>query len=327
MNKITFDSLEIEVTRRCNMRCPHCMKGEPQDVDIKLEDIDALLDQIEMIGILRVTGGEPTLNLDAVEYMAEAIIKRGIPVLQFQIITNGLIYEERLVAIAKRFRQIIDLSCQNCYPKSYNYVPISETCRVLIGVSLDRYHEQSNNALICAVKYMQALSGIADIGIKRAGNAPMASGRAKTLNDCYVTPYEKTLRYMREKQIAVLSKDNKPGCIFHNNFNLCYPEQKLVCCSVSVNAYGYIVENLAMSYEDNDQFPKVCHVTEDIWDSILRYNQNRLSCTVWNLGLLKYGEPLTEQEVHKTLFPPKDSEDYNLTQELVKAGMRLAEKL
>ena len=32
--EIYVESLVIEVTRRCNMRCEHCLRGDAQNLDI-----------------------------------------------------------------------------------------------------------------------------------------------------------------------------------------------------------------------------------------------------------------------------------------------------
>ena len=59
-----FGGIKIEVTRDCNLNCPHCMRYEPDEtmdkyrgVVIKTEYIDKLLDQTEHIGSLSFTGG------------------------------------------------------------------------------------------------------------------------------------------------------------------------------------------------------------------------------------------------------------------------------
>lgn len=70
MEKVVFNQLIIEVTRRCNMECGHCLRGDAQNADILLSAIDGVLDQTEAIGRLIITGGEPTLNLEAIQYIA-----------------------------------------------------------------------------------------------------------------------------------------------------------------------------------------------------------------------------------------------------------------
>lgn len=118
------------------MACGHCLRGDAENVDLTGMDIDSILDQAEAIGRLIITGGEPTLNMGAIQHIANGIARRGIPLMRVQIITNGLIYEERLVALAKRFSEITRLTQVHGYGNTER-----EPWRVSIGVSLDRYHE------------------------------------------------------------------------------------------------------------------------------------------------------------------------------------------
>ena len=76
------------------------------------------------------------MNMGAIQHIANGIARRGIPLMRVQIITNGLIYEERLVALAKRFSEIIRLTQVHGYGNIER-----EPWRVSIGVSLDHYHE------------------------------------------------------------------------------------------------------------------------------------------------------------------------------------------
>ena len=46
-NYVFFDSLAVEVTRRCNMHCAHCLRGEAENKDISYEVMDALLRHVE----------------------------------------------------------------------------------------------------------------------------------------------------------------------------------------------------------------------------------------------------------------------------------------
>ena len=134
LNKVTFEHISIELTRRCNMRCRHCLRGDAQNVDIDYKYIDALLDQTQLIGRLFLSGGEPTLMLDAIEYIADELCKRGIPLLNFELCTNGLIYSTRFIEIIKRYKEIIDVSCANCFAGDSNYQPEEETSRCIVGI-------------------------------------------------------------------------------------------------------------------------------------------------------------------------------------------------
>ena len=94
MNPMTIDSLAIEVTRRCNMSCAHCMRGDVPttgNVDMELSVVKPLLDNLECIGTLTFTGGEPCTpqGIRAMQEILGYIKDRGIPVYNFYVVTNG----------------------------------------------------------------------------------------------------------------------------------------------------------------------------------------------------------------------------------------------
>ena len=70
LNNIVYKDLFIEVTRRCNMSCKHCLRGDAQNLDIKLESIDLFLSKLKNKCFKRIlfTGGEPSLNVEAIEF-------------------------------------------------------------------------------------------------------------------------------------------------------------------------------------------------------------------------------------------------------------------
>lgn len=66
------NSVFIEVTRRCNMCCAHCLRGDAESIDIQEKYIDAFLDSFEKgayISSLTFTGGEISLNIPAIRYL------------------------------------------------------------------------------------------------------------------------------------------------------------------------------------------------------------------------------------------------------------------
>lgn len=65
--KTAIDYLSVEITRKCQLKCAHCMKGEAQNIDMSVEVIDKLLESVVSIGTLLFTGGEPTMNLQGIQ--------------------------------------------------------------------------------------------------------------------------------------------------------------------------------------------------------------------------------------------------------------------
>lgn len=124
-----INELVIEVTRRCNLACQHCLRGNPQNVDISNETIDKALESITDIGMITFTGGEPSLAVDRIRYIYEQIKKRGIYLGGFYVVTNGKIASRKLMNVL--IDLYILLGCAD--PEDYN---------ASLVISKDQYHEQ-----------------------------------------------------------------------------------------------------------------------------------------------------------------------------------------
>ncbi|MCD7726753.1 MAG: 4Fe-4S cluster-binding domain-containing protein [Ruminococcus sp.] len=85
--------LSVEVTRRCNMNCTFCFKGQAQNLSITKEIIDKTLDEVTdvLIGNLRITGGEPLLECDLASYLLDKAVEKNIVFTSVCIFTNGTI--------------------------------------------------------------------------------------------------------------------------------------------------------------------------------------------------------------------------------------------
>lgn len=74
-----INNLIIEVTRKCNFSCAHCLRGEAQKREIDFAIIDAILDNdIEYISTVTFTGGEPSLNVPAINYFVDRCKKKAL---------------------------------------------------------------------------------------------------------------------------------------------------------------------------------------------------------------------------------------------------------
>lgn len=89
--------LEIEVTQKCNLRCPVCfMSAEDGEGDPSLDEIEAMYDTIARAvgtdGAVQLTGGEPTCRKDLPEIIALGR-KKGF--WGIEVNTNGLVIASR----------------------------------------------------------------------------------------------------------------------------------------------------------------------------------------------------------------------------------------
>ena len=85
-----LNSVMIEVTRRCNLACEHCLRGDAQNIDMNTDHIDTLLDKVTDIGSVIFTGGEPSLRPDIIRYFVKKAIEKGTYINSFYIATNGI---------------------------------------------------------------------------------------------------------------------------------------------------------------------------------------------------------------------------------------------
>lgn len=82
--------LIIEVTRKCNLECEHCLRGDPENLDIDTSFITTTLEQLKDEYLeVTFTGGEPTLNLAAIQHTIDEIRRLNIVLSSFYIATNG----------------------------------------------------------------------------------------------------------------------------------------------------------------------------------------------------------------------------------------------
>lgn len=84
-----LQNLIIEVTRKCNMKCRHCLRGGAQSVNIDLKHITTLLQQTDEIYQVTFTGGEPSLNVEALKHFIKEAKRNNVYVGSFYIATNG----------------------------------------------------------------------------------------------------------------------------------------------------------------------------------------------------------------------------------------------
>lgn len=124
--------LVIEVTRKCNIRCEHCMRGNPQRKEIANATIDKLLEGVTSISNVTFSGGEPSLNVPAIRYFTKAIKARGILLSGFLVITNGKKASLELVHALLELYTLVE--------------PFERKERCTLLISNDQWHEAQCNS-------------------------------------------------------------------------------------------------------------------------------------------------------------------------------------
>jgi MoaA/NifB/PqqE/SkfB family radical SAM enzyme len=81
--------LYIELTRKCNLTCAHCLKGCAQNKDISEEYLYKAFYLFNKMDWLVLGGGEPFLNLKGIYETVHQIIDQNVKVNHIFISTNG----------------------------------------------------------------------------------------------------------------------------------------------------------------------------------------------------------------------------------------------
>ena len=105
----------LELTRRCNLRCPHCYidGGLARNGEMPTSEFHRLIDEMAEMGVwaVAITGGEPTLHPDFLELVLHA---RRVGLL-VGIATNGMFLTDALLEAMPRDGVIISVSLDDLH--------------------------------------------------------------------------------------------------------------------------------------------------------------------------------------------------------------------
>lgn len=256
LNEVNYGmvALTFELTRRCNMNCDFCAKGEAQEVDITKEIVDKMLDEVQnfYIHILRLGGGEPFLNPEMAVYIIDQVIKRHIYVKYLAIFTNGLIRDKRIKAAFKRFIQylrsieneveILEKNFNVDFRHNYTFndekviVIISSYNHPVTKTYLDNTAEFYNSGMnqydfLCVTQ--DCMNNPEDI-------VYIVSGK-----------FKKNYKSIMQDKKAILMRipKNKYHFVFSNPQN----EIAFICKNLSISTNGNVFPGASLSYKDIDE--------------------------------------------------------------------------
>lgn len=234
--KTRFEQLVFEVTRKCNLSCEHCLRGDAQNVDMTKEMVNDILSQTESIGAITFSGGEPVLGIDILEYIVDEIIRRDIPVGNFYVATNGVIVSERLA-----------LTLLRLYSHLEDYEDFSA-----LDVSVDEFHENE-------------CFDISEFGIYRG-----LSFFNIRENDYSKPEYIISRGRAYENGIGVKNRSEPDPEIEIIN-GVCTITESIIY----INAKGDIINGCDFSFDEQDEL-KICNVSEDIAHQFLSHFGNNI---------------------------------------------------
>lgn len=107
--------LVLEITRRCNIQCRHCLRGKAQAKDMTFETMHRALSGVDSIGTVTFTGGEPSLNVPFIRMFTDYIRMNQISLGGFYVVTNGKIASRSLKDALVKLSWLCDDPEEHCY--------------------------------------------------------------------------------------------------------------------------------------------------------------------------------------------------------------------
>ena len=94
---IALLNAEIILTQKCNLACPHCMRGCSSNKEITPEALDGFFEKICHIDQLSLGGGEITLAPKAIRLLTQKLKEHNISVMRVDFASNGLFVNDEVL--------------------------------------------------------------------------------------------------------------------------------------------------------------------------------------------------------------------------------------
>lgn len=126
-------NLNLMVTRNCNFRCAHCLRGESANESISDEVLEKIFQKGTVIQLLELNGGEVFSQPQILKKIIDTIIKNRVLISHVNIPTNGTLYSPIIAKELDRLNNYI-IMCDilsGLRPNSIN---------IEVDISKDPYH-------------------------------------------------------------------------------------------------------------------------------------------------------------------------------------------
>ena len=164
---VSINNLVIEITQKCNMQCYHCLRGAARRNNTSRVMINRIFDLFNgYILNLTVSGGEPSMNIDALEDICDNMI-RSDNVHSVYIVTNGRVYKEKFL---DKVYNLFNAVCYDdgCYDDGCYDDGCYDNGTSMLAFSFDRYHDaclDSNEIKKRNLNYCRTIEYFEDRGV------------------------------------------------------------------------------------------------------------------------------------------------------------------
>ena len=79
----------IEITRKCNLKCAHCLRGNTQNISLTGKKVKGMLYHIpKQVDVLHLTGGEPLIDNSRHLLTTLRVLEKHIRCKKFELVNN-----------------------------------------------------------------------------------------------------------------------------------------------------------------------------------------------------------------------------------------------
>jgi len=272
-------SLNLETTRRCNLKCLFCARGHAQNMDMSPVVIDTTLDQLQKNNVyvesLRLNGGEPFLAPDSIEYIVDGIIKRELPFATCAVFTNGTVRNEKVRNALGRLADYLaarkweltnptfDQQCKNLYRS------IKTDERVSLIIS-QQFHKNAD-AIQRTIDYYDNYNSYVGIGLQNELHIAGAKNKNISIEGLAEQHLNTIIGDRLDEDINVRKIENRYSFVKWNTTGESGNTIKSISKAIGVSANGNVFPGALMPYDKIDTAP-ICNVIYDnIFAEIERY--------------------------------------------------------
>ncbi len=227
---IAVQNLALELTRKCNLNCGHCVRGRCQNVEMPDEIIDKVFSEVDKVGGLSFIGGETSLCADKLNKVYESLKAHKTEVDGITIFTNAVDISPECIQALKNLESLAMVNDKGVRGLIKSGVYKDGDFPLQVIVSLDKFHlEAMEKAGIDKKKVKANIEELAKhfpVEIDKTCNFLLFNvGNARNVTDTYKT------------SISAYKTAYLYGCNTKTGNSLL-----LVGPHVAVSAYGKIVD-------------------------------------------------------------------------------------
>ena len=105
---INLSYLIVEGTRKCNMKCAHCLRGNAQRVNMDNSVANIVTRQVDSIYSITFTGGEPSLNSEIIRNFQYGFMFNDCSISNFWVTTNARFYKSDFAEALENLYSLCD---------------------------------------------------------------------------------------------------------------------------------------------------------------------------------------------------------------------------